>query len=361
MMTNMQETEIKESFEAHRNSGLDLLKVVAMVWIVFFHFGSYGLLNSNLPVTGNWFILDFAGLGGGIGNCIFVLISGYFLYTDRFKLKKVLKLFLMVLFYTVINIAIGVIYGSSTIDSLSSLLSLIASFADYWFFDYYIILYVISPLLNRAINKIGKNIHFTIVIIMYIVFNFIPSILLITYSSKIMNMLSVWLTFIELYFVGALIRRNDQEHKVHGGLKAYSTLAVIVVILDMISVYILRVQRSEDCSYFIWKMDRCLPVITAVLLFMCFRTVKVKRKSLVSKLAQTVFAVYLLHVGKSAPFFDEYFLNSKKLYNNRFMIIFMLISTIAIFILSYGAEYIRKIIENRIFCGKQEHRLRGQI
>lgn len=337
-----------------RNYGLDLLKIIAMVWIILFHFGPYNILNTESIITGNWIILDFAGLGGAVGNCIFVLISGYFLYDSRFKLRKIFKLLLMVLFYTLISIVISAIYGSVKIGSICDLLRLLLSFVNYWFFDYYILLYLLFPLLNRFINRINRTMHLVIIIVMCIVFNFIPTVCMISYSSKAVNMLSVWITFLELYLMGAFARRINykgmSKRKIFLGC-----IAVTLIMLAMASVYLLCRINYIDCSYFIWKMDKFLPIIIALVLFLLFCSLEFKeRNNLIEDLAADVFAVYLLHTGLAVDFFSMYLLNAKISYHSPFMIIYMLVSTIALFAITLFIELFRKKIEYKIF-DKFEH------
>ena len=59
-----------------------------------------GLVNIN-SININRFVGQFLYIGGKLGVVIFVLISGYFLVDSKFKIKKLLKLFLEVLFYSV--------------------------------------------------------------------------------------------------------------------------------------------------------------------------------------------------------------------------------------------------------------------
>ena len=67
-----------------RQSNFELLRIVAMVMIVFHHFAVHGGFNfdsTTLSIPRFWF--NFIIMGGKTGVNIFVLISGYFLIQSK--------------------------------------------------------------------------------------------------------------------------------------------------------------------------------------------------------------------------------------------------------------------------------------
>lgn len=85
-----------------RETNIELLRIVAMIMIILHHLAIY-LRNTKVPLTttGRCLTTSFFGLGK-LGVNIFVLISGYFLINSKFKTKKVIKLWLQVVFYSVL-------------------------------------------------------------------------------------------------------------------------------------------------------------------------------------------------------------------------------------------------------------------
>ena len=76
-----------------RNSNLEILRILSMVFIVSCHFASckfedYSLLISN-P---NNYLIYFLDLFGKVGVNVFILISAYFMINSKFTLKKLLVL-----------------------------------------------------------------------------------------------------------------------------------------------------------------------------------------------------------------------------------------------------------------------------
>lgn len=76
-----------------RNLNIEILRIIAMLWIIAFHYVEYGEVNMYTePLSLNWRVMALAKFGGGVGNCIFVLISGYLLHDKKFKLSRIIIL-----------------------------------------------------------------------------------------------------------------------------------------------------------------------------------------------------------------------------------------------------------------------------
>lgn len=82
-----------------RNSNIELLRIIAMLLIVMHHFSVHGL-GKELPYCLNRYIAGTTILGGKFGVAIFVLISGYYMCRSRFTVKKLLKIWGQVAFYS---------------------------------------------------------------------------------------------------------------------------------------------------------------------------------------------------------------------------------------------------------------------
>ena len=76
-----------------RNSNLELLRIIAMVFIVSHHFAVHGFGDCNFVISNpNNYLIYFLSIFGKIGVDIFVLISAYFMVNSRFTLRKLLVL-----------------------------------------------------------------------------------------------------------------------------------------------------------------------------------------------------------------------------------------------------------------------------
>lgn len=82
-----------------RSSNFELLRIVAMFMIVLHHCTVHGVFsywhnNTTFIHHINNFLCSFLASGGKIGVTIFVLISGYFLCMQDFKISRLLKIYL---------------------------------------------------------------------------------------------------------------------------------------------------------------------------------------------------------------------------------------------------------------------------
>ena len=103
------ETEIKPKTE--RQSNLELLRILSMFLIVLAHYEAHGVKHVSDPamnmlwrsgsIVNQWFCHLLAP-GGKIGVGIFFTLTGYFLCTGSWSLRKLVKLLLTVYFYAVL-------------------------------------------------------------------------------------------------------------------------------------------------------------------------------------------------------------------------------------------------------------------
>ena len=89
-----------------RNYGIDLLRVVAMCFIIILHLlGHGGVLDSSAPGSINWLTAYFFETLAYSGVGIFATISGYVGYTDARKphrLRSFFNMWFKVFFYSIV-------------------------------------------------------------------------------------------------------------------------------------------------------------------------------------------------------------------------------------------------------------------
>ena len=141
-----------------RNISIDILKILSMLMVIVLHTKTYGLMGVSLKPTEGiyWVVWILHFLSIVAVNC-FVLISGYFTSTSTspFSLKKSLKLWLQVEFFSVgIYLIMCTIPNSGVEFGFGQLLfqSFPIMSNQYWFFTCYIGMLVLSPLINGFVN-----------------------------------------------------------------------------------------------------------------------------------------------------------------------------------------------------------------
>lgn len=113
--------------DTKRESNFELLRIIAMIGIILFHYSDHGCNDISF---GNALSINVAfeyvtRIGGGVGNCIFMLLTGYFMSQSKFRINKLLKIWGEVFFYSffsyIVAVWIKVTYFTK-IDFLTSLL-----------------------------------------------------------------------------------------------------------------------------------------------------------------------------------------------------------------------------------------------
>lgn len=150
---------MKNKVEKNRNIGLDLLRIISMLMIVTLHYlAKGGFLWNTDPNTFLWYFVWFIEALCLISVNCYVLISAYFLADSKqTKIKKVIELWLEMLFYSVGISAILVLLGQPL--SIKDIIYTIFPFAtkSYWFINTYILLYLLHPFINKVVWSINKK------------------------------------------------------------------------------------------------------------------------------------------------------------------------------------------------------------
>lgn len=154
-----------------RLSNFECLRIVAMIMVVLVHCNYYSLT----PVTGNdvhnapvsSFVRILAEQLCFICVNVFVLISGWF------GLKPTIKggaaIIFQVIFWGALILIIGIILNVPL--EIKSILQVFYFGAAYWFIPAYLLLYILSPVLNQFINNSSSKTIFA-TLLSFFVFEF---------------------------------------------------------------------------------------------------------------------------------------------------------------------------------------------
>jgi len=291
--------DIKET----RNYGLDLLRIVAMFMIVCLHINSHGGLLS-VPTGGKDVFYYFSWAGNAI--CIgavnmFVLISGYFLVNQTFRLQRIVKLVLQVWFYSWIIGVIAFARGSTGLLSLDTIKALFPiSFGQYWFVAAYIGMCLLSPVLNRLIHSLSQKQHLCVVFLLVgmtcLWYDILPMAnpFWIGEGSNLM-----W--FLVLYFIAAYIRLYINVERVRHTFTVYLFASFVLVLSMLVLSYLSdRVSLLTEYSLtgYYYRYNSIFVLIASVALFLTFAKLKIKKAVLVKLIryvSPIVIGVYLIH------------------------------------------------------------------
>lgn len=323
------EVQTKQTQGIKRESGLELLRIIAMLLIVMHHVYLY----SGIVATG-WGenLLRVFGAGGKFGVNIFILISAYFMVNKKFKLSRVLNVVFQTTFYSIIIFTLFVIFGGANFTVKSFIFALFPVFySQWWFVTAFVILMLLSPALNIILNSVNKKtlgVSICCMVAFSVLFPYVNRLILQDYFE--VPYLNDLFIFIELYFVGGYI-------KLHGiNLKKIWVIVITIAAL----IFGLTLTYFGEWRELGIKMNSFSSVVCAIGLLLIFKDFKFKSR-IINAMASTTFGIYLIHENNYIRdwcynFFKETFypwINS-----NALMFLFL---TLTVFVFCMIIDYIR--------------------
>lgn len=262
-----------------RQSGIELLRIFAMLIIVFHHAFMYGVYDRSNPAY--HYIFDILQLGGKLGVNIFVIISAYFMVGKKFKLTRILTLWLTTLFYALIFFIINLFIGDVTLTGVFK--SFFPVFSDhYWFITTYVLLMFVSPALNIVIKTIPQKkfkIGLLVLVPMLILYRLVARMF---WLERDFPALTPFIWFIVLYFIAAYI-------KLYGIKIKKQILLLALIIVTIFQIVFTKFDRVE--IGYCWTIGNTL---LAILYFLIFKDFNFRSK-FVNTTASTMVGVYLIH------------------------------------------------------------------
>ncbi len=295
-----------------RQLNYEILRILAMMMIVSLHyFSKGGLLGSPIsPQMGAinytiWLLEAFC----LVAVNVYVLISGYFgigetpvPFDGKKALRRPLKIWLQVLFYSVI---IGTIatFISGNIINLYQIFSYVFPILTehYWFATAYIVLCFLMPFLNEGFNLIDKKTMRAIIFALLIVFSISKTVIPMKLPWEKYGYDAYW--FVVLYLTGGYLRRYGIRLVTNrlraAALYIASALMIFVSFIVLRAVYF-RTGSLEDFVDYAYSYNHFLCYIGAIGLFLVFRTQKElsvpkQVRNLIELFSGATFGVYLIH------------------------------------------------------------------
>ena len=327
--------------ELKRNYNLDLLKVVAIIFIIILHYNNPemgGLLSNAQPGTANFFIAHFTEILAIIACNLFVLISGYFLCkSNTIKIRKIVDIIFLLCFYGIIIYVISIFTGLTTLNT-GTLKTMFRTISTRWFINIYILLYILHPYLNKIIININKKQYTMLILICVFFFSVWSSFLnlkgIINLGTFVSDGGYGITNFVMLYFIGAYIRLYYDNKKMNK-----LGLFITYIILSLLGTYIYYDYPNAANYNFI------INVVNSIVVFLLFKNIKITKGKIISKCSGCSLAIYIIHENMFivSYIYKNIFLSSS-FYDSPFLIFNMIYSCVAIFLICATIEFIRKYL-----------------
>jgi surface polysaccharide O-acyltransferase-like enzyme len=279
-----------------RDANIELLRIIAMLMIVALHYLAHGEgLVGNQPFSFNWtFAWALEAVCIVAVNC-YVLISGYFLVTSQFKIKKLIRLWLQVLFYSITIYLVLIALGLEPFTIKHLAMACVPVLTNqYWFVTVYLALYIVSPFLNILIHALSRKQFQNLLIILFTVLSLWPTVLPFGFSLDKTNGLSI-IQFIFLYFIASYIRLY-WNHEIKKGY--YLSAYILLTLMITASKFGLTALGFHALSGMFFEYNSVTVILSSVMLFMYFRNVSIKSTviiKIICSVSALTFGVYLIH------------------------------------------------------------------
>lgn len=265
---------------ASRNSAYELMRLVAQWFIVAYHiFLFYFVLNNDNPepiFKAIWIPLH-------IGVPLFVLLSGFF------KIKLSIRGFLRIIANLfVYGLVFSLVYLLITGGNIGWENFCFVSNTGSWFVRTYLILYVLSPIINRFITNSTNHVRLLVLSI----FGYIA--LWIGWNNFDQTMHEGYdiLNFIFLYLLGNTL---SEYQKQLGKIPTWSVICLWLLFNAVFMIAFCNGGTYRDFFFnFVFPYNSPGIVINAVLFFMLFMRLSFQSK-VINYLATSSLAIYLIH------------------------------------------------------------------
>lgn len=271
-----------------RNGNGELLRLLAMFFIVLHHFFVHGM--KMVGDNGN----PYAVFIDAFFMCrinVFMILSGY--YGINYRFKGLWKLFSQCVFYGVVGYFLHLILSGSQMgkSAIFNCLFVFSSSPGWWFVQYYIYLYLFSPLLNYAIKSMNRN-QFTFVLILLSVLNFYFAFL---WNNPINNGGGGLFQFIYMYLLGrylnlyVVFKESKNSSAIYKWLLCFCCSSALMGILAVCSM-----NGHSGNPLFNQVYNHPLVVLSAVFVLLAFVNIRIESR-VVNFLSSSTLSIYLIH------------------------------------------------------------------
>lgn len=232
-------------------------------------------------------------------------------------------------------------------------------FDGYWFVTIYMILYILSPILNAGIEKIRKTHLCLIIVFLLALYCLLPNTIgkFKSISSFEYSMV-IW--FVTMYLIGGYFRHYGFP------LIKHTTLAVLLLAMSLFIMFGARTLQLYLGADFGGKFAKfiklfaennpssIMSLVISILMFCVFLPINFRGNRMFFNISKATFGVYLIHDN---PFFYNFMwkniIRTKEMYNMPLFILLSIMSVFLLYTVCTVIEIIReKYIEKPLFSLK---------
>lgn len=281
-----------------KHYGIEMLRILMMIGIIALHYlGHGGLLQTTVGMRESSILWLFEAMAYISVNS-FVLITGFFQSTGKFKLSKIFVLLLQIEFWSLTTFAVSVFIGAQELSAKTLITACFPFLFDgYWFTTVYLALYLISPFINILLQNLNHRQNLYLLFVAN-VFSLLP----IFNTSIRTGGGNGILWFVVLYLWGAYIRKYGINilNKFGKTTFRYCAICLIAFILSTLMIFSIKVVDipGEDfITSILWSYASIPVLLGSIFVFLIFLKIRIPegigRK--ISVVSSSTLGVYLIH------------------------------------------------------------------
>ena len=300
-----------------RKEGIEIARGIASFMIVILHCLSFG---GGLYIEATKVQYHFFWLLNGLCFCavdVFGILSGYLGYDNQFRIKKVIKLWMTVLFYSVGILVLYLLYTRQALGGREVVKYFFPFISGiWWYFTDYVVVFLLAPFVNTLLNALNKDSAKYLLFLILILFCVLPVFASTMGNDEFVGVHGgysmIWL--LSCYNIGAYLKKFGFPKfiKNHPILLYLLSGGVSWGVFELLSVL-------HDC-YGIYFVGNCVLMqyisitilLEAVSLIYACNNIEIKGafgKKVTRVIGATSFGIYIVHTH---PILKAYLFNGIK-------------------------------------------------
>ena len=274
----------------NRDSNMELLRILAMFGILVVHADYFAL---GAPTKADCIVEPYSSACRFsiesltiVSVNLFVMLSGW--YGIHPKKKRFLEFLFQIFFFNILFFFAFSFFIPDKTFTPKGIGSLFMLDSRFWFVKAYLLLYIISPILNAFTDNANKK-HYTYVLMGFYIFQFLYGWL---FSSVLwFKMGYSTISFVGIYLLADYFHRYD----VCGGVNKKTLLSIFLLFVAVNSLMLFF-----SSYYFKGVLDQRLiaynsplVIIATVAVFLFFTKINIKRNAIINYIAASSFAAFL--------------------------------------------------------------------
>lgn len=258
-----------------RIAGLDILRTLAIIFVMLTHLISYRYVNilDNQTGTAQWYICALARFTVILSIPIFLLLSGYLLSSRRPDRSHAAAIIPVMFSWFVLSFAATFaerfLFGTGDVRTLHAILKIFNfNFGYTWYVEMYLCLYLVMPYLNLLLDRLERRGQQRLIAVLAFL-TLVPAVL------RSFKFDGVWIDILPDYFevgyaityflIGGYIARHKPKPR---PIYCIGTLAA-VLIFELV-LYRCFSQEGESAWWIFREYNTLTHAIAAVALFLLF-------------------------------------------------------------------------------------------